>query len=400
MTPFRSVESLIEALYRTGGGVAAPKTFGRFVLAADVASVGVLLRNTDVFHKQFGLMEMMGKSRFNTEGDLWQQRRGLTQPQYNAAAAPAGAARVIEIFEKTLDEVEAAGISAGAELGVALGEATLVATTRVFLSALQADQDVGELIAGFNELRQLMRAMQTRSLCDTDEFDITDIAQRYAGLRARTWQYAAAHPQLMDLLQRFARQHGLKDGFNPMEEFTGNFFAGIETSSVTLSWAMALLGAFPKLQEELREEATGSADRTGLETFLNETLRFFPPIPMLTRVAAEDYESPELSVPKGRHVLLSVVGVHRDPDHWKEPHRFDPRRQAFRERSYNRRAFIPFLYGPRVCGGAALARIEITEGLVALLKRYRFSRTSEPLPYQYAVAMRPMLKNRLLAERL
>jgi cytochrome P450 len=398
MTPEKSIHKVVEALYRFGGGATAPKRFGRFVLVADAKAAEIVLRRPDLFRKDYGFMEMLGKSRFNSDGQDWEQRRTLTQPHYNAAAGAANALDVAAVFETTLDAVDGRKIAHGQDLAVALSRAMVEATTRVFFRALAAEQDTSALIAGFDRLRDLMYAMQTASLCDGVRVDLEQLAGQVAKLRYQIHAYAERHRELNDLLVRLAQEYKGDARFDPVDELIGNFFAGIETSAVALSWAMVQLGAHPNFQEELRDEVTAGTERGKLEVFLNETLRCFPPIPLVTRIVAQDFTCPELSVRAGEIVLVSVVGVHQDPEHWSEPRRFDPRRGEFRERAYNRRAFIPFLYGPRVCGGAALARIELVEGLSALLKRYRFSRTQTPVQFHYAVALRPVMTQSLLAE--
>jgi cytochrome P450 len=88
-------------------------------------------------------------------------------------------------------------------------------------------------------------------------------------------------------------------------------------------------------------------------------------------------------------VLVSIVGVHHHRDYWKEPHIFDTARAEFLENTYDRRAFIPFLTGPRMCGGARLARLELTEGLKAFVRLFSIERHSEEFSFDYGLAMRP-----------
>ncbi len=88
-------------------------------------------------------------------------------------------------------------------------------------------------------------------------------------------------------------------------------------------------------------------------------------------------------------VLLSIVGVHHHRDYWKEPHIFDTARTEFLENTYDRRAFIPFLTGPRMCGGARLARLELTEGLKAFVRLFSVERRGEEFSFDYGLAMRP-----------
>jgi len=94
-------------------------------------------------------------------------------------------------------------------------------------------------------------------------------------------------------------------------------------------------------------------------------------------------------------VLLSVIGVHHHRQYWKEPHIIDTARREFLENSYDRRAFIPFLTGQRMCGGARLARLEITEGLRAFLRLFRVAKGTDEFRFDYGLAMRPNSWNQI-----
>jgi cytochrome P450 len=50
---------------------------------------------------------------------------------------------------------------------------------------------------------------------------------------------------------------------------------------------------------------------------------------------------------------------------------------------------IPFLSGPRMCGGAKLARMELTEGLKAFLRRFKVERQGTEITFDYGLALRP-----------
>jgi cytochrome P450 len=139
----------------------------------------------------------------------------------------------------------------------------------------------------------------------------------------------------------------------------------------------------------LLQEIEADGDLPYLECYLNETMRYFPAIPFVIRQAGCDAAVGDVKFSAGELVLLSVVGVHHDPNYWKAPEIFDCSRAAFMDGSYDRRAFIPFLAGPRVCGGAKLARLELVEGLKAFIRRFRVERRGDEISFDYGLALRP-----------
>lgn len=167
--------------------------------------------------------------------------------------------------------------------------------------------------------------------------------------------------------------------------------AGYETSSTTLSFICYHLALDTHAQDKLREEI----DRVWpenedcpsydvlhkmvyLEMVINEVLRLYPPAFFLQRDCNEACTIKGVHVPKGMPVMITSYAVHRDPEIWPEPERFNPER--FSEANKAKRhpyAYMPFGYGPRNCIGMRFAFLEIKLTLVKLLKKYKLERTEK-----------------------
>ena len=83
----------------------------------------------------------------------------------------------------------------------------------------------------------------------------------------------------------------------------------------------------------------------------------------MTRRAEEPFEHDDLRVPEGGRLLLSFHTANRDPDRFDEPDRFVLDRP-------DAHAHVTFGWGPHLCVGAGLARLELTEGLRVLTRRF------------------------------
>ncbi|MFY9684467.1 MAG: cytochrome P450, partial [Pseudolabrys sp.] len=177
--------------------------------------------------------------------------------------------------------------------------------------------------------------------------------------------------------------------FVAVEELLMNFFAGIETTAAVLSFGIDRLGVDTRVQERLLGEVEADDDCPYLECFINETMRYFPPIPFVVRQATVNAEIGSCDIKVGQLVVLSIVGVHHHPHYWKEPAVFDCSRAEFVQNTYDRRAFLPFISGPRTCGGATLARVELIEGLKALIRRFEIHRNGDQVSFDYGLALRP-----------
>ena len=118
-------------------------------------------------------------------------------------------------------------------------------------------------------------------------------------------------------------------------------------------------------------------------------MRYFPAVPFVSRQTTAPTTLNGIRLDAGRLVLISIIGIHHHRHYWKEPHIFHTARTEFLEDTYDRRAFIPFITGARTCGGARLARLEITEGLKAFIRLYLVTRRGDDMTFDYGIALRP-----------
>lgn len=90
-------------------------------------------------------------------------------------------------------------------------------------------------------------------------------------------------------------------------------------------------------------------EMTYLEQIIEESMRIYPPVAQIFREANEDYQLPNGAIlPKGFQVVIPVLGLHRDPEIYPEPMRFDPNRFSREEKSKRHPfAFIPFGEGDK-----------------------------------------------------
>jgi len=90
-----------------------------------------------------------------------------------------------------------------------------------------------------------------------------------------------------------------------------------------------------------------------------------------TRYAKEDIQYKDQLIPKGAFVGIFIDAVHKHPDYWKNPEKFDPER-FFPENRKQRHhfAFMPFSLGPRQCIGNHFSLMEQRLFLVRLLQKF------------------------------
>jgi len=199
----------------------------------------------------------------------------------------------------------------------------------------------------------------------------------------------AAGLQGDDLLARLARAQDPETGA-PMSEkqlvdnlltFLG---AGHETTAKALTWTLYLLARAPQWQERILAEVRAVVGDGGISAehlerlpitraVLKESMRLYPPAPVMTRIAAADMELGPARVPAGTFIVIPIFAVHRHRKLWEDPDRFDPGRfTPEREATAARAQFMPFGFGPRTCIGSTFAMMEATAILATLVRRARF----------------------------
>jgi cytochrome P450 len=169
------------------------------------------------------------------------------------------------------------------------------------------------------------------------------------------------------------------------DEITSFIVAGHDTTSTWCHWALYALGLYPDLQEKVFQEVRRcrtASDGTVMSlevvesmeylwAFLQEVLRFYSPVGLITRHTARDEHWQGYTVPKGTRLCIPIHLLHRHPDQWNEPDVFRPERWLNRDGStHHKFAFLPFSHGPRDCMGHRFAAIEAKMIIANLVDRF------------------------------
>lgn len=162
------------------------------------------------------------------------------------------------------------------------------------------------------------------------------------------------------------------------------FLAGHETTANALAWAWYLLSQHPEVYARLCAEADqvlggrspAFDDLPNLPytlKVLKEAMRLYPPAPTIGRMSVRPVELGGYRLPAGTQVIISPYALHRRPDYFPDPERFDPDRWTPEmEARLPRYAYLPFGGGPRICIGNHFAMMEGQLVLAALARSVVF----------------------------
>nr|ALJ30298.1 cytochrome P450 monooxygenase CYP9A [Mamestra brassicae] len=173
------------------------------------------------------------------------------------------------------------------------------------------------------------------------------------------------------------------------------FLAGFETVSAGMSFLLYELALNPDVQERLGHEIKETDAKNGgkfdfnsiqnmpyMDMVVSELLRLWPPAVALDRVCTKDYNlgkpnekaDKDFIVRKGTGLSIPVYAIHRDPQFFPNPDKFDPERFSD-ENKHNIQtfAYMPFGVGPRNCIGSRFALCEIKVMAYQILQHMELS---------------------------
>ncbi|MEU1586975.1 cytochrome P450 [Micromonospora sp. NPDC005710] len=374
----------------------------------------VLADNPDNYHKGVGLAQAkraLGDGLLTSEGDLWRKQRRVIQPVFQPKRIARQADVVAEEAGRFVDRlrdhvgrgpVDIAGAATGLTLGV-LGRTLL-------------DADLG----GLGDVGGSFEAMQDQAMFEMVTMSAVPmwvpLPHQVRFRRARRHLQRVVN-QLVDarggrldgddalsrLIQSTNAEPDAAVGQQRMrDELITLCLAGHETTASTLSWTFHLLDENPAVWERLRAEALSVlGDRQPTfddlhrlrytATVIEEAMRLYPPVWMLSRIPQRADTIGGYDVPAGVDVLICPYTLHRNPEFWPEPERFRPERfDKDGSASRPRYAYIPFGAGPRFCVGNNLGMMEAAFVVAMVARELRLAKVPG-----YRVVPEPMLSLRV-----
>ncbi|VVC33960.1 Cytochrome P450, conserved site,Cytochrome P450,Cytochrome P450, E-class, group I [Cinara cedri] len=170
------------------------------------------------------------------------------------------------------------------------------------------------------------------------------------------------------------------------EEVDTFMFAGVDTSSSTISWILYTLGKYPEAQDRILEELDEKLPNFGnqtlstidlasldyLERTIKEVQRLYPSVPYIGRQIYEQLTIDEHTILPGTSIFINVFALHRNAKYFPNPEKFDPDRFLKVNRNeQNPYSFIPFSAGPRNCIGQKFAMNVLKITIATFLKSYK-----------------------------
>jgi cytochrome P450 len=306
---------------------------------------------------------LLGNGLISSNGEFWKGQRQMIQPAFSKSSI-AGFVNVIASANLELLDKWKRAAQCCEKVNVTQGVSHLV--LKITLTAIFGD-DYPNVAPHFNVLAE----EPTRNCEFAGAFRplgkiILQIVEQ------RRHHSIAAADFLGRLMEARDRAHGkpMADA-QLVREIMTLVVAGHETTAGLLNWLWYLLSQHPDAQTRLSKEfdrlpwgqipEIETLQRyTYTRQVIEETLRLYPPLWLMTRKALDEDRLGDFFVPAGTEIYISPYLIQRSPHLWELPDRFDPDRMGSENlRNSPELALCPFGAGPRNCIGESFARFEI-----------------------------------------
>ncbi|MEM7599784.1 MAG: cytochrome P450 [Verrucomicrobiota bacterium] len=338
---------------------------------------------------------VLGESTFTAMGDSWKRKRQLAQPSFHKNRIANLGQIMTDTIGQMLDQWEA--WSKGNEV-INVAEEMMRLTLRVVVKALfstgLSEKEVQTVADIFTPLLEdtnhritlpfkLLHAIPTAKNRAYQKYidQLDEIIYRIIKDRK------ASNKEYNDLLQMLmdARTEETNEPLSEQElrdEVMTIFIAGHETTANAMSWVWYILSQKPAILAKVKAEVAQvlgdrvptARDFPQLEYCLKvfkETMRLYPPVPMLPRHVEQDDQLGGYHIKGGDDVFFGSYLLHRRPDFWENPEQFDPHRfDKEQERKRHTFAYLPFGGGPRICLGNNFALMEAVFIMAMTVQRY------------------------------
>jgi cytochrome P450 len=347
------------------------------------------------FQRGFGIIgRIIGNGIVSSEGDVWRQQRRLMQPAFHRERIAGYGEVMVAYTNRMLTRWQTGEIH---DIHEDMMRLTLEIAAKTLFDVDIADcaEEMGRLlafaIAHFDQWQKNpIATLLPESLPTPGNLRAQKTVQRldaiaYNIIRQRR-ESGSDTGDLLSMLLSTQYEDGthLTDQ-QVRDEVMTVLLAGHDTTALAMTWTWYLLSQHPEVEAKLVEELQTVLDGRNptfadlprlryTDMVVKESMRLYPPVWGLGRVAKTDSEIGGYPISKGSIILLSPWTMQRHPRYFDQPDVFNPDRWvdglAQQLPTY---AYFPFGGGPRVCIGKSFAQMEAVFLLATITQKFRLT---------------------------
>lgn len=385
----------------------------------------VFLDRHDIYDKKspqmrHALEPLLGDGLFVSDGELWRERRKACSPPFESSFLPRFSAIMSGSAETMANDWMSLPDGSSVDVLNEMARLTAQIIGRTVFGDDVSDVDAAKVVNGFSVYQKTINQLDY-----ADTFGLPFLRGLYNPLRHKKAAKATAevHEVIDQIIERYKQGDKpdrltllsvLLDGDSSSSASSGcplhaeaarneaivMFMAGHETTANALAWAWYLIDGCErsrnKMYAEIDEVLCGRtptlddvANLPFTRAVFEETLRLYPPVPLLSRQAREEDEIRGTKIEPGTIMLALPWLLHRHEKEWDNPDAFYPERFLPGVPRPDKFLYIPFSVGHRVCLGG---RFGLTEGILCLATLAQRFKLRLPEKHQVEIECRLTLR--------
>ncbi len=347
------------------------------------------------------LEPLLGDGLFISDGETWKSRRGMQTHLFDNQHIQLYSKSMIETINEMADQW--AESSSGSEINVHTEMAKLTAEiiSRNLFGAELGAENADAVVNAFADYQSVINQMSLSNF-----LGLPDWMPNVSGKIGKAHKSAKNIHRIVDEILAKTEAGGHKDtlasylmqankeghvgcpasGAITREQIRNEiivlFMAGHETTANVLAWAWYLISKstdvakkfYAEIDEVIGDSEASFEDVNKLvytRAILDETMRLYPPVPILSRQSLHEDEIRGRKIPPNSIMLVVPWLIQRHKKFWDKPDHFIPERFLPGAPKPIKFTYLPFSAGPRVCIGKSFGLTESVLSLAILGKRFR-----------------------------
>ncbi len=367
----------------------------------------VFVENKDNYERKSPQMRralepLLGDGLFISDGETWSSRRKIQTPLFDSTHIKMFTDTMISTIAETADDWQSRNEGRDAseiDIHPEMGKLTAEIIARTLFGEKLGSENSSAVVEAFAEYQSVVKQTNLSNFLGLPDWLPNLNGKMGKGRRAAKTIHDAVDNIIAKaeegdhegtLVAEFLKANKGESGVDLMtkqqirNELIVLFMAGHETTANVLAWTWYLISQTPeveaKLHAELDEVLAGrTPEMSDVENLkytraiLDETMRLYPPVPILSREAMAEDTIRDRKVPAGSIMLIVPWLIHRHKKYWDKPDHFIPERFMPDAPKPIKFSYIPFSAGPRVCLGKNFGIVESVLTIAMLAQRFRLS---------------------------
>lgn len=364
----------------------------------------VMVENKDNYERKSPQMKralepLLGDGLFISDGKTWASRRRIQTPLFDNAHIQMYSKTMVSTIVEMADNWESQGNGATIEAHTEMAKLAAEIIARTLFGEKLGAENSEAVVNAFADYQSVVKQMALSNFLGLPDW-MPNVNAKIGKAKVAGQTIHNAVDAIIALAEKgghegtmvaeLLKANKMESGEDLMtreqirNEIIVLFMAGHETTANVLAWTWYLISQAPDVEEKLHQELTEVlngrtpeyADVENLKytrAILDETMRLYPPVPILSRQALKDDDIRGRKVPAGSLMLIVPWLVQRHKKFWKNPDSFMPERFLPSAEKPKKFTYLPFSAGPRVCIAKSFGITESVLAIAIIAQRFRLT---------------------------